>query len=59
MDLLVSSGKVRYVGIGNYLGWQRQKAVDMCWSPLSGGWLTGIAHRGMIGPPAGSRIDLE
>ncbi len=30
----------------------------MCWSPLGGGWLTGIVRRGMIGPPAGSRIDL-
>jgi aryl-alcohol dehydrogenase-like predicted oxidoreductase len=29
LDLLVKSGKVRYLGASNYSGWQLQKAVDM------------------------------
>ncbi len=27
------------------------------WAPLRGGWLSGRYHRGMDGPPAGSRVD--
>jgi aryl-alcohol dehydrogenase-like predicted oxidoreductase len=27
------------------------------WSPLRGGWLSGKFHRGMEGPPAGTRIE--
>lgn len=29
LDSLVKSGKVRYIGVSNYSGWQLQKAVDM------------------------------
>ena len=29
MDQLVKSGKVRYIGVSNYTGWQLQKAIDM------------------------------
>ncbi len=38
LDVLVRSGKVRYVGASNFCGWQLQKAVDLChqhgWEPL-------------------------
>ncbi len=30
LDTLVCSGKVRYVGVSNYCGWQLQKAIDIC-----------------------------
>ncbi|HLL64987.1 MAG TPA: aldo/keto reductase [Micromonosporaceae bacterium] len=37
LDTLVRAGKVRYVGVSNYCGWQLQKAVDLCqahgWQP--------------------------
>lgn len=95
MDLLVRSGKVRYVGASNVKGYQLQKAlgtarrhgwepfvslqpcynllvravewelVPLCrkeglgilpFSPLAKGWLSGRFRRGMIEPPAGSRI---
>jgi aryl-alcohol dehydrogenase-like predicted oxidoreductase len=29
LDSLVTSGKVRYVGVSNFLGWQLQKAIDI------------------------------
>lgn len=29
LDGLVKSGKVRYIGVSNYTGWQLQKAVDL------------------------------
>jgi len=29
LDTLVRSGRVRYIGVSNYSGWQVQKAVDM------------------------------
>ncbi len=29
LDGLVKSGKVRYVGVSNYTGWQLQKAIDL------------------------------
>jgi len=29
-DDLVRSGKIRYIGISNFTGWQLQKAVDIC-----------------------------
>lgn len=29
----------------------------IAWSPLRGGWLSGKYHRGMSGPPAGTRVD--
>lgn len=29
LDSLVKSGKVRYIGVSNYTGWQLQKAIDM------------------------------
>jgi aryl-alcohol dehydrogenase-like predicted oxidoreductase len=39
LDGLVRSGKVRYVGVSNYTGWQLQKAVDMSrhmgWEPFT------------------------
>jgi aryl-alcohol dehydrogenase-like predicted oxidoreductase len=95
LDALVRSGKVRYVGVSNFRGWQLQKAVDLCrqhgweplvslqplynlleraaewellpvcqneglgvitWSPLRSGWLSGTFHRGMTGPPPGSKV---
>ncbi len=38
LDTLVKSGKVRYIGASNFLGWQLQKAVDisrrMGWEPF-------------------------
>ncbi len=38
LDTLVKSGKVRYIGVSNYSGWQLQKAMDMChyhgWEPF-------------------------
>lgn len=39
LDSLVRSGKVRYIGVSNFRGWQLQKAVDLCqrngWAPIS------------------------
>ncbi len=39
LDVLVRTGKVRYVGVSNYTGWQLQKAIDMCrrmgWEPFT------------------------
>lgn len=39
LDTLVRSGKVRYLGVSNFSGWQLQKAVDLCerygWEPIS------------------------
>lgn len=39
LDRLVSSGKVRYIGVSNYTGWQLQKAIDlskhMGWEPFT------------------------
>jgi aryl-alcohol dehydrogenase-like predicted oxidoreductase len=39
LDGLVRAGKVRYVGVSNFRGWQLQKAVDLCtqngWEPLA------------------------
>lgn len=29
LDILVSAGKVRYVGVSNFSGWQLQKAIDL------------------------------
>ena len=29
----------------------------LCWSPLAGGWLTGLIRPGMSDPPRGSRIE--
>lgn len=29
LDILVKSGKVRYIGVSNYTSWQLQKAVDL------------------------------
>ncbi len=96
LDNLVQSGKVRYIGVSNFAGWQLQKAIDISlqlgwepfaslqplynlldrsiewellpicqneglgvipWSPLRGGWLSGKYHRGMDGPPSGSRVE--
>lgn len=38
LDMLVKSGKVRYIGASNFSGWQLQKAVDlsrqMGWEPF-------------------------
>jgi aryl-alcohol dehydrogenase-like predicted oxidoreductase len=38
LDDLVRSGKVLYLGISNFSGWQLQKAVDLChamgWNPI-------------------------
>ena len=38
LDSLVQSGKVRYVGVSNYTGWQLQKAIDLSrahgWEPF-------------------------
>ncbi len=30
LDTLVKQGKVRYIGVSNYTGWQLQKAIDLC-----------------------------
>lgn len=30
MDTLVRSGKIRYYGVSNYMGWQLQKALRVC-----------------------------
>lgn len=39
LDGLVRAGKVRYIGVSNFRGWQLQKAVDLCaqhgWEPLA------------------------
>ena len=39
LDMLVKSGKVRYLGASNFSGWQLQKAVDLAhlkgWEPFS------------------------
>jgi aryl-alcohol dehydrogenase-like predicted oxidoreductase len=39
LDSLVRAGKVRYIGVSNFSGWQIQKAVDLCrqhgWAPLA------------------------
>ncbi len=39
LNRLVESGKVRYLGVSNYNGWQMQKAIDlsrqMGWEPFS------------------------
>jgi aryl-alcohol dehydrogenase-like predicted oxidoreductase len=39
LDSLVRTGKVRYLGVSNFSGWQIQKAVDLCrqhgWEPLA------------------------
>ncbi len=39
LDGLVQSGKVRYLGVSNFLGWQLQKALDLSrargWEPFS------------------------
>lgn len=95
MNELVLAGKVRYVGISNFTGWQLQKALDLCrslglrevvslqalynildrflewdllpvcrnedlgllcWSPLAGGWLTGMVRPGMRRPPEAGRF---
>ncbi len=37
LDGLVQAGKVRYLGVSNFTGWQLQKAVDMShrgWEPF-------------------------
>jgi aryl-alcohol dehydrogenase-like predicted oxidoreductase len=38
LDTLVKSGKVRYIGASNFLGWQLQKAIDLStrlgWEPF-------------------------
>jgi len=39
LDTLVRSGKVRYIGVSNYSGWQLQKAIDLSrhngWEPYT------------------------
>jgi aryl-alcohol dehydrogenase-like predicted oxidoreductase len=39
LDTLVQSGKVRYLGVSNFTGWQVQKAVDLAgqrgWEPFT------------------------
>jgi aryl-alcohol dehydrogenase-like predicted oxidoreductase len=39
LDQLVKSGKVRYVGVSNFNGWQLQKAIDLSrscgWEPIT------------------------
>ena len=39
LDGLVKSGKVRYIGVSNYNGWQLQKAIDLSnrrgWEPFT------------------------
>jgi len=35
LDTLVKAGKVRYIGVSNYSGWQLQKAIDIS---FSNGW---------------------
>src|SRR5918993_2131781 len=59
---LVRSGKVRYIGVSNFTGWQLMESVCVSealgvipWSPLGGGFLSGKYRRGED-PPQGSRI---
>jgi aryl-alcohol dehydrogenase-like predicted oxidoreductase len=39
LDGLVRAGKVRYIGISNFSGWQLQKTIDLCrafqWQPIA------------------------
>ena len=39
LDQLIRAGKVRYVGVSNYSGWQLQKAIDLArangWEPFT------------------------
>jgi len=39
LNRLVQDGKVRYIGVSNYTGWQLQKAADICraqgWEPYT------------------------
>ncbi|MCW2522415.1 MAG: aldo/keto reductase [Frankiales bacterium] len=38
LDDLVNAGKIRYVGLSNYLGWELQRGIDACerhgWAPI-------------------------
>lgn len=38
LDDLVTSGKIRYIGLSNYLGWELQRGIDACerngWAPI-------------------------
>lgn len=38
LDSLVRSGKIRYLGVSNFSGWQLQKTIDVCrmmrWEPI-------------------------
>jgi aryl-alcohol dehydrogenase-like predicted oxidoreductase len=39
LDGLVAAGKIRHVGLSNYLGWELQRGIDACerngWSPIA------------------------
>jgi aryl-alcohol dehydrogenase-like predicted oxidoreductase len=38
LDDLVTAGKIRYIGLSNYLGWELQRGIDACdrygWAPI-------------------------
>jgi len=39
LDNLVAAGKIRYVGLSNYTGWELQRGIDVCerngWAPIA------------------------
>jgi aryl-alcohol dehydrogenase-like predicted oxidoreductase len=39
LDDLVTAGKIRYVGLSNYVGWELQRGIDACerhgWAPVA------------------------
>jgi aryl-alcohol dehydrogenase-like predicted oxidoreductase len=41
-DDLVTSGKIRYVGLSNYLGWELQRGIDAC---DRNGWAAIASHQ--------------
>ncbi len=60
LDDLVRQGKVRYIGLSNFLSWQAATAEYhnigiLVWSPLAGGFLTGKYSRANPAP-AGTRF---
>lgn len=70
LDLSKYSGWERFISfqglynlLDRYVEWdllpvcQNEGLAVLCWSPLAGGWLTGLIRRGMKEPPAGSRIE--
>jgi aryl-alcohol dehydrogenase-like predicted oxidoreductase len=42
LDDLVGAGKIRYVGLSNYLGWELQRGIDAC---AQHGWAPIVSHQ--------------